>query len=67
MSENPFVTYLDQFNVLSPNHAKIYDEYTHDDSSKEYNYSFTISTKVEQYLRGVFTDNPRSIIQTGNA
>ncbi|WP_163971800.1 ATP-binding protein [Oceanobacillus halotolerans] len=67
MSENPFVTYLDQFNVLSPNHAKIYDEYTHDDSSQEYNFNFTIPTKVEQFLLDVFTNSPRSIILTGNA
>lgn len=67
MGGNPFVDYLDQFNVLSPNHAKIYDEYTHDESSKEYNYNFTIPTKVEQHLTDIFTNNPQSVILTGNA
>lgn len=65
MSENQFVTYLDQFNVLSPNHSKIYDEYTLN-SSRE-NYSFTISTKVEEHLKSIFNEKPQSVILTGNA
>ncbi|ULL13790.1 hypothetical protein DVH26_04620 [Paenibacillus sp. H1-7] len=60
---NTFIDYLDQFNVLSPNHAKIYDEYT----QKSDTYLFSIPTRVEQYLADVFVKQPRSIIMTGNA
>ncbi|MED2971799.1 ATP-binding protein [Fictibacillus sp. B-59209] len=63
MIKNDFVYYLDQFNVLSPNHAKIYDEYT---NSAE-KFAFTIDTKVEDYLERIFLENPRSVILTGNA
>ena len=66
MLVNPFVTYLDKFNVLSPNHSKIYDEYTHDDSAEQ-SFEFTISTKVESYLSSIFSNNPHSVILTGNA
>ncbi|BBI31148.1 hypothetical protein [Cohnella abietis] len=60
---NSFIQYLDQFNVLSPNHAKIYDEYTqHSDQ-----YRFSIDTKIEQFLMTLFVEAPRSVIMTGNA
>jgi hypothetical protein len=62
---NSFVNYLDQFNVLSPNHAKIYDEYTYEQSGKAY--SFKIDTKVEHYLFEMFNTRPQSVILTGNA
>ncbi|MFG6115725.1 ATP-binding protein [Halobacillus sp. MO56] len=65
MHKNDFVYYLDQYNVLSPNHSKIYDEYTNDENTV--NYNFTIETKVENYLLNVFSNEPRSIILTGNA
>jgi hypothetical protein len=61
--KNDFVYYLDQFNVLSPNHAKIYDEYTNANEK----FTFTIKTKVEEYLKSIFNNNPKSIILTGNA
>ncbi len=60
---NNFVEYLDQFNVLSPNHSKIYDEYTQNTDT----YRFSIPTRVEHYLTEVLLQNPRSIIMTGNA
>lgn len=59
------MAYLDQYNVLSPNHSKIYDEYTYDQG--EQSYSFKIETRIEKYLVEVFTTNPQSIILTGNA
>jgi hypothetical protein len=62
---NNFVSYLDQYNVLSPNHSKIYDEYTYDQG--EQSYSFKIETRIEQYLLEIFTSSPQSIILTGNA
>ena len=62
---NAFVNYLDQFNVLSPNHAKIYDEYTYDEG--EYSYSFKIDTKVEAFLTEIFSSRAQSVILTGNA
>lgn len=62
---NSFVNYLDQFNVLSPNHAKIYDEYTYDEGERSY--SFKIDTKVEAYLTEIFSSRPQSVILTGNA
>jgi hypothetical protein len=62
---NTFINYLEQFNVLSPNHSKIYDEYTYDQG--EQSYSFKIDTKIEQYLLDIFTTNPQSVILTGNA
>ncbi|MCA0984300.1 hypothetical protein LCL89_09605 [Halobacillus yeomjeoni] len=65
MHKNDFVYYLDQYNVLSPNHSKIYDEYTNDE--KTVNYNFTIETQVEKYLLKVLEEKPRSIILTGNA
>jgi len=61
---NKFIDFLDQFNVLSPNHSKIYDEYT---ISNEEEYKFSISTKVEKFLMEIYTDRPRSVIMTGNA
>jgi hypothetical protein len=64
-SMNSFVNYLDQFNVLSPNHAKIYDEYTYEQS--ESSYSFKIDTKIERYLYEMFSFRPQSVILTGNA
>ncbi len=60
---NTFVQYLDQFNVLSPNHAKIYDEYTNSSDK----YRFSIQTRIEEFLLSVFRDSPRSVIMTGNA
>lgn len=66
LNGNSFVNYLDQFNVLSPNHSKIYDEYTYDQSDKK-SYSFQIETKVEKHLISIFEQNPQSIILTGNA
>jgi hypothetical protein len=63
---NSFVYYLDQYNVLSPNHAKIYDEYTID-SDNENSYTFKIETKIEKTLVSLFENNPQSIILTGNA
>ncbi|MBW7652119.1 hypothetical protein [Anoxybacillus sp. ST4] len=66
MFTNPFVMYLDKFNVLSPNHSKIYDEYTHE-KDLEHSFEFTISTKVEEHLKNIFSANPHSVILTGNA
>jgi hypothetical protein len=66
MQGNSFITYLDQFNVLSPNHSKIYDEYTHGTDLGQ-SYHFTISTKVETHLKNIFLNNPHSVILTGNA
>ncbi|OAX50852.1 hypothetical protein [Paenibacillus sp. AD87] len=60
---NSFVQYLDQFNVLSPNHAKIYDEYTTSTDT----YRISIQTKIEQFLLSIFIESPRSVIMTGNA
>ncbi|WP_055106244.1 hypothetical protein [Paenibacillus ihumii] len=60
---NSFVQYLDQFNVLSPNHAKIYDEYTQSTDQ----YRFAIDTNIEQFLLTLFNEDPRSVIMTGNA
>lgn len=60
---NAFVQYLDQFNVLSPNHARIYDEYSGDETQLQLN----IHTRIEAHLLSVFTDQPRSVIMTGNA
>lgn len=60
---NSFVRYLDQFNVLSPNHAKIYDEYTQNSDE----YRFSIDTKIEAFLLRIFSEAPRSVIMTGNA
>lgn len=61
---NNFIEFLDQFNVLSPNHSKIYDEYT---INSEEEYNFSISTRVEHFLLEIFNSNPRSVIMTGNA
>ncbi|MFB5931825.1 hypothetical protein ACE8FZ_00780 [Peribacillus frigoritolerans] len=65
MVGNPFVDYLNQFNVMSPNHSKIYDEYTYE--AKENNFSFTIETKIEDHLISLFRNEPHSVILTGNA
>lgn len=62
---NSFVNYLDQFNVLSPNHSKIYDEYTYDQG--EISFSFKIDTKVEDFLEELYNFRPQSVILTGNA
>lgn len=62
MTENQFINYLNQYNVLSPNHSKIYDEYTNDSK-----FSFTIDTKIEKHLKNLFEHNPGSVILTGNA
>ncbi|MFB1081894.1 hypothetical protein [Jeotgalibacillus sp. JSM ZJ347] len=66
LNKNPFVYYLDQYNVLSPNHSKIYDEYTIDPDKTD-TYSFTIKTKIEDTLINTFENDPQSIILTGNA
>ncbi|WP_345240662.1 hypothetical protein [Pontibacillus salipaludis] len=66
MKGNPFVYYLDQYNVLSPNHSKIYDEYTHD-SSNEKSYTFNVHTQIEETLLSIFENSPQSVILTGNA
>lgn len=60
---NQFIQYLDQFNVLSPRHSKIYDEYTNSTDK----YSFSIQTKIERFLLNIFNNEPRSVIMTGNA
>ncbi|MGO4348250.1 hypothetical protein AB4Z45_22410 [Paenibacillus sp. MCAF9] len=60
---NSFVQYLDQYNVLSPNHSKIYDEYSNSNDE----YKINIDTKIEQFLLSLFSGNPRSVIMTGNA
>ncbi|WP_033541035.1 hypothetical protein [Planococcus sp. CAU13] len=66
MERNQFVDYLDQYNVLSPNHSKIYDEYTYEDDELS-KYAFSIDTKIEEYLINVFKEKPRNIILSGNA
>lgn len=66
MQKNDFIDYLDQYNVLSPNHSKIYDEYTYEDDELS-KFAFSIDTKIENYLINIFSENPRSIILTGNA
>lgn len=66
MQRNNFIDYLDQYNVLSPNHSKIYDEYTYEDNELS-QYAFSIETKIEEYLIHAYRANPRSIILTGNA
>ncbi|WP_236930996.1 hypothetical protein [Geobacillus sp. JS12] len=66
MTGNPFVMYLDKFNVLSPNHSKIYDEYNRDAES-EGSFEFTIATKIEKHLKDIFLRSPHSVILTGNA
>ncbi|NOU99528.1 hypothetical protein [Paenibacillus planticolens] len=48
---------------MSPNHSKIYDEYS--DGASQYN--FTIPTKIEAYLLGIFNNGPHSVIMSGNA
>jgi hypothetical protein len=63
---NSFVYYLDQYNVLSPNHAKIYDEYTIDSDNRN-SYTFKIDTRIEKTLVDLFESSPQSIILTGNA
>ncbi|MGQ7280418.1 hypothetical protein ACT91Q_21010 [Brevibacillus thermoruber] len=60
---NEFVNYLDQYNVLSPNHAKIYDEYTDSKAS----FQFKIKTNIEDFIIKLFDKKPRSLILTGNA
>lgn len=65
MVKNSFVYYLDQFNILSPNHSKIYDEYTFDTEYSKY--SFTIDTTVKKQLLKMYKNNPKSVILTGNA
>lgn len=65
MYGNPFVDYLDQYNVLSPNHAKIYDEYTYEEGKESY--TFKIDTKIEEHLLSLYRANPHSVILTGNA
>ena len=60
---NNFVRYLDQFNVLSPNHSKIYDEYS--DANEQF--AIKIDTKIEDHLLKLFNTNPRSVIMSGNA
>jgi hypothetical protein len=62
---NWFVWYLDQFNTMSPNHSKIYDEYMLD--HEEHAYEFNIDTKIQETLIQRFTENPGHIILTGNA
>lgn len=60
---NQFVQYLDQYNAFSPNHAKIYDEYT----GGENEFSFRIETRIEQFLLELYQEQPKSVIMTGNA
>ncbi|REK74204.1 hypothetical protein [Paenibacillus paeoniae] len=60
---NSFVQYLDQFNVLSPSHSKIYDEYTGQGDV----YQFSIDTKIEEFLLTGYSKAPCSVIMTGNA
>ncbi|MED1603281.1 hypothetical protein [Alkalihalophilus marmarensis] len=66
MKGNPFVYFLDQYNVLSPNHSKIYDEYSID-KGQENQYAFNIHTKIEDTLVDIFNNAPQSVILTGNA
>jgi len=66
MHINKFVYYLDQYNVLSPNHSKIYDEYTHEDNELS-KYAFSIDTKVEKHLTNIYDTQPKHVILTGNA
>ncbi|MED0756867.1 hypothetical protein P4S93_09015 [Aneurinibacillus thermoaerophilus] len=65
MQGNPFVMYLDQFNTLSPNHSKIYDEYMLENDTVSY--EFQVETKVEQTIIQKFASAPGHVILTGNA
>ncbi|WP_054637316.1 hypothetical protein [Thalassobacillus sp. C254] len=62
---NQFVNFLDQFNVFSPNHSKIYDEYTNENGNTTFNSN--IDTLVETFLIKKFNEEPHSMILTGNA
>lgn len=63
MKQNQFISFLNQFNALSPNHSKIYDEYL-TEGDKFY---FSIETKIEKYLLRRFKEQPCSVILSGNA
>lgn len=64
MQENKFVSFLNQFNILSPNHEKIYDEYIFDEQER---FKTTFETKVQKHLLKLFRENPGTVILTGNA
>lgn len=63
MQQNQFVSFLEQYNVLSPNHSKIYDEYMNKDTG----FSFSVETKISNHLKQIFENTPHSVIITGNA
>lgn len=65
MRGNSFVMYLDQFNTLSPNHAKIYDEYMLENDTVAY--EFRVETAVEKTIIQRLESNPGHVILTGNA
>jgi hypothetical protein len=61
---NKYISYLNKFNIGSPEHDKIFDEYI----SVNEKFNINIPTKVESYLKTVFDSDCRtSIILTGNA
>ncbi|WP_100401882.1 hypothetical protein [Bacillus sp. FJAT-42315] len=57
---NPFVTFMQQYDLTTADYSKIFDEHT---TTVEYNIGTNINEKIISILR----DAPKSIIITGNA
>lgn len=64
---NPFVSYLNRFITVSPEHEAAFDEFV-TESGLSSNLSLRLETKTENYVSSRFQDDyPPSIILTGNA
>lgn len=64
---NPFVDYLSRYTTASPDHEAAFDEFLAQAPPPAAG-PLQLSTKVEAFLRVVFTQpNPPSVILTGNA
>jgi hypothetical protein len=65
---NPFVSYLNRYTTVSPEHEAAFDEFI-TQSPPPSGKQLRLETKIEQFVRDRFSQNehPPSIILTGNA
>lgn len=57
---NPFVNFMQQYDLTTADYSKIFDEHT---TTIQYN----IDTNINQQIINIFQEAPRSVIITGNA
>ncbi|OZI12086.1 hypothetical protein CEW92_08485 [Bacillaceae bacterium SAS-127] len=60
MTINPFVQFMEQYDVTTADNSKIFDEHTS-------NVEYSIQTNINDSIINIFKSQPKSVVITGNA